>query len=141
MSDYTFENGYFVIKNYDKKKPFTDFLPGIAGVKGKPIWLFYANRGQAITSFGVKDKAGCMLEFSPASIAYERVAVQGFRTFLRIQNKVYEPFSVSSTGKKTMYLSQEEVMIEEKNEKTGIQVCVRYFSLPNMAPVSFRART
>lgn len=130
MSDYTFENGYFVIKNYDKKKPFTDFLPGIAGVKGKPIWLFYANRGQAITSFGVKDKAGCMLEFSPASIAYERVAVQGFRTFLRIQNKVYEPFSVSSTGKKTMYLSQEEVMIEEKNEKTGIQVCVRYFSLP-----------
>ena len=66
--------------NYDLKKPFSSFFPGVSGKNGIPIWAFYCNRGQGITSFGVKDKNGAILEFNPAAIAYEKVQTQGFRT-------------------------------------------------------------
>ena len=38
------------IKGYGKKSTFASFLPGIAGVKGTPIWCYYVNRGQAVVS-------------------------------------------------------------------------------------------
>ena len=46
------------MKNYAKKSTFASFLPGIAGIKGIPIWCHYVNRGQAVTSFGSRDKNG-----------------------------------------------------------------------------------
>ena len=47
-SDYTFVDGKFVLNDYDTKKTFYSFLPGIAGIYGIPIWSFYLNRGQGL---------------------------------------------------------------------------------------------
>ena len=54
----------FIMDDYDIKKPFSSFLPGIAGIKGIPLWTYYANRGQGITSVGSKDKNGAIIEFN-----------------------------------------------------------------------------
>ncbi len=48
------EQGRFVIQDYAGKRPFSSFLPGIAGPLGIPMWVFYVNRGQAIASFGIE---------------------------------------------------------------------------------------
>ena len=64
--EYYFKNNEFVIENFDTQKTFTSFLPSIAGKKGVPAWAFYVNRGQAMSSFGVQDKNGAILEFFPA---------------------------------------------------------------------------
>ena len=130
MSDYSFENNYFVIKNFAKKKIFTNFTPAIAGEKGKPLWLFYTNRGQCITSFGIRDKDSCMLEFSPAFIAYERVQYQGFRTFIKIGKKIFEPFKVGQTCQTKMFMNNEELIIEETNDKSKLHTEVHYFTMP-----------
>ena len=53
MSDYYFKDGKFVIENYDEQNAFCNFLPGIAGLSGTPLWAFYINRGQGIAGFGV----------------------------------------------------------------------------------------
>lgn len=86
------EEDKFVIEDYNNFKPFASFLPSIAGFWGKPLWVFYVNRGQAITSFGSKDKNGAILEFVAANKALRLVSIQGFRTFLKIYEKFYEPF-------------------------------------------------
>ena len=67
---YSFKYGVYKIEGYDKEKPFCSFLPGIAGILGKPLWCYYVNRGQVVSSFGVKDKGSPILEFSPGSIVY-----------------------------------------------------------------------
>ncbi|MCF7917048.1 MAG: hypothetical protein K9L61_04650, partial [Candidatus Omnitrophica bacterium] len=68
MSNYSLEkNGSFVIKDYNQASPFSNFLPGIAGTWGIPLWVFYVNRGQAISSFGLRDKDGAIQEFFPAN--------------------------------------------------------------------------
>ncbi|HLV08713.1 MAG TPA: hypothetical protein VKY40_00745, partial [Halanaerobiales bacterium] len=57
INDYKLnENGFFIIKNFQKKDAFSSFLPGIAGKKGIPVWAFYVNRGQGMVSFGLQDK-------------------------------------------------------------------------------------
>ena len=63
----------FIIKDYDKQKAFASFLPGIGGTRGIPLWCHYTNRNQLITSFGLRDKNGCILEFYPANTAYRIV--------------------------------------------------------------------
>ena len=42
--DYYYENSQFIIKDFNKKKTFANFLPGLAGKKGIPLWAFYVNR-------------------------------------------------------------------------------------------------
>jgi hypothetical protein len=42
--------GRYVLRDYDKKKPMSNFLSGLAGPWGVPMWTFYVNRGQ-VTSF------------------------------------------------------------------------------------------
>ncbi len=54
MSQYTLSGNRFIIENYDRVPAFSSFLPGLAGVKGIPLWAFYTNRGQGINSFGVR---------------------------------------------------------------------------------------
>jgi hypothetical protein len=128
------ENERFVIEEYDKAKTFASFLPGIAGVKGIPMWVFYVNRGQGVCSFGVRDKNSPIMEFSPASIAYSNVNVKGFRTFIKLNNDdIYEPFSsLPSKYKITrkMFIKQNELSIEEINEDLGLKINVVYFTLP-----------
>ena len=44
----------YVLEDYDAKPTFSSFLPGVAGLYGKPVWSFYVNRGQGVASFGSK---------------------------------------------------------------------------------------
>ena len=86
------DNGHFVIENYNESKPFSNFFPGIAGVLGIPMWVFYVNRGQCIASFGVESKDKSIMEFQPANKSYRVTSTQGFRTFVK-----------ATSGSKTVY--------------------------------------
>lgn len=132
MKEYYFKNGEFVIENYDKQRVFTSFLPAIAGKMGIPLWTFYVNRGQGMSSFGVRDKNGAILEFFPAYTAYQVVNRIGFRTFIKVNKKVYEFFTDNGTkNTRRMYIKKEQFSIEEENRSLGIAVKVTYYTLPN----------
>ena len=107
--DYIDELGFYTIEDYDKKHSFSSFLAGIAGVEGIPMWSFYVNRGQAISSIGIRDKDNCIMEFFPANEAYKMVYTNGFRTFIKIKNdkneKIIEPFSVDRENNTSRKLS------------------------------------
>ncbi|MDE5722358.1 MAG: cellobiose phosphorylase [Clostridia bacterium] len=129
MKNYYFENGKFIIRNFSSKPPFTDFLPGIAGLKGCPLWAFYINRGQGIAGFGVSGKELPVMEFSPAEIAYANAPRQGFRTFLRIDGKAYEPFRIGAKSPTFMEISRSGFKISESAKKYSLTV--EYFGVPN----------
>ena len=132
MREYYFKNGEFIIENYDKQRVFSSFLPAIAGKKGISLWAFYVNRGQIMSSFGVKDKNGAILEFFPAYTAYEVINRIGFRTFVRINNNVHEIFANNSLKcKRRMKIKKEQVSIEEINYSLKLKVEVTYYTLPN----------
>ena len=82
----------YVIENYGKKSTFSNFLPGISGEMGIPLWCFYVNRGQAISSFGIQDKDHSIMQFFPAHQSYQNTKRAGFRTFLKINGQVTEAF-------------------------------------------------
>ena len=84
------ENNNYIINDYQKQKPFSSFLSGIAGKMGKPLWAFYVNRGQAIASFGVRDKNGAIMEFYPANQSYMYTGINGFRTFIKVDGIIHE---------------------------------------------------
>ncbi|MFA6549252.1 MAG: hypothetical protein WCT39_04900 [Candidatus Margulisiibacteriota bacterium] len=94
------------------------------------MWTFYTNRGQCITSFGVLDKDGAMLEFQPANKAYRLVSLQGFRTFIKVDGKFYEPFSERSKLKNEMQISPDSLRITEENRALKLKSIVTYFTLP-----------
>jgi hypothetical protein len=137
-SNFYFDNSNrFTIENYNDKKPFSSFLPGIAGLKGTPMWSFYINRGQAIASFGIRDKNSPIMEFFPAYKAYQTVDYIGFRTFIKIlkgdEAYYYEPFSnINPNSKKynRMYIGANECELEEVNREGSLQTNVLYFTLP-----------
>lgn len=148
-SDYTLHSdGRFVIKNYNEQKPFSNFLPGIAGLYGTPMWVFYVNRGQAIASFGTKNKDNAILEFFPANKAYQAVTSLGFRTFIKVVDSrgtvVYEPFReslapASARPVQSMEVSSNELVIREVNKSLGLEITVRYFTVPG-EPLAALAR-
>ncbi len=147
----------FVIENYNFAKPFANFFPGIAGKYGVPMWVFYVNRGQAIASFGTKDKDHAILEFFPANKAWQLVSLQGFRTFIKIftlldkstsQDKhyltgftdkkfvLYEPFHNGFTNlgyhlTNRMFITSSDLVLEEENLSLGLKIKVEYFTIPN----------
>ena len=125
-----FDNkGRFIINEYAKKSTFASFLPGISGRYGIPIWCFYVNRGQAVTSFGVLDKDHSIMEFYPAHQAYQITKTNGFRTFLKIDRNYLEAFAEENRTH-SMHIGKNELMIEEIiDQKVKIQVT--YFTLPN----------
>ncbi len=132
MSNYRLENKTFVIDDYDKMPAFSSFLPGLAGVMGIPIWVFYTNRGQGINSFGIGNKGNAIMEFNSANTAYENTAIKGFRTFLKIDGEYYEPFfKVEKEAKRSIQMNKNSFKIVEENSKYGIRVTVTYFVLPN----------
>ncbi len=118
-----------VIRDYGKKTPFASFLPGIAGVKGTPIWCYYVNRGQAVVSFGVQDKDHSIMEFYPAHTAYQNVSRTGFRTFIKTGEKTYEPFQKPGDDS-FMEIHMNSLGVEDEiaEEKLGIRVT--YTTLP-----------
>ena len=142
-SDYQLaSNGHFVIKNYNQKKPFSNFLPGIAGLYGTPMWVFYVNRGQAVVSFGTRNKDNAMLEFFPANKAYQMASSVGFRTFIKYKTNgnaaapysFYEPFRGTGRGvelaHQAMEMNSYELVLHEKNSSLGLETTVNYFTLP-----------
>lgn len=140
-SDYQLlTGGEFLIRQYNQKKPFSNFLPGIAGIYGTPMWVFYVSRGQGIVSFGCKNKDQAYLEFYPANKAYQMATSHGFRTFVKIQKSQsepsikYEPFKEpwNDLQKTTqaMLISSNELEIVETNVLLGLEFRVRYFTVP-----------
>jgi len=136
----TLPDGTFSIENYGWAKPFANFLPGVAGPFGIPLWAFYVNRGQAIACFGVRDKDRPILEFVPANRAYADTPLRGFRTFLKLveknQTHFYEPFQNHLQGMQyettqTMHVRPWGLFLEEKNLTLGLEINVEYFTLPN----------
>ncbi len=130
------KKGCFIIEDYQNKRTFASFLPGIAGKLGIPLWAFYVNRGQGIASFGSGGKDNSIMEFYPANKSYQNVATKGFRTFIKLkkddQELVYEPFRRLDDGVSTkMTIAPHALTIEEENLNLGLKVKVHYFILPN----------
>ncbi len=121
----------FSLENFQNKKVFASFLPGIAGLYGIPAWVFYCNRAQAICSFGIADKDHAMMEFYPANKSYERVSSHGFRTFIKIDDgTVYEPFTHDRNSKTKMSFDPAVLCLEDRNEEIGITTRVEYAIVP-----------
>lgn len=126
----------FHLTGFNEARPFSSFLPGIAGEYGKPMWVFYTNRGQCIASFGVRDRNGAMLEFQPANKAYALTPLLGFRSFFRIAGDtgatLHEPFLAGPTAGITQRLCvrAEDIEIEELHPGLGLRMRVVYFTVP-----------
>jgi len=135
---YVDKNGTFVIEDYQHAKLFSDFFPGVSGLYGIPMWAFYVNRGQAVSSFGIESKDKAILEFQPANKAYRATSISGFRTFLKISDgkapKFYEPFANSLVSAykvhQRMLITSHDLTIEEINSTLGLKVSVNYFTMP-----------
>jgi len=136
----------YVLEDYDAKPTFSNFLPGVAGLYGKPMWTFYVNRGQGFSSFGVDSKDYPILEFNAANKAYISTAQRGFRTFIKAtrdgETETIEPFSPAtarslqenlddeSLPKRFMFVGTNEMEILETDERTGLETNVIYFLMP-----------
>jgi hypothetical protein len=145
-SFYSFDNADgFVIEQYNDLAAFAGFLPGIAGVTGRPAWVFYVNRGQGIASFGVRNKDGAFLEFYPADKAYQLTPSRGFRTFLKIGDGdrilTHEPFQrgAGEEVSQRLYVAAHEIGVEEVNPRLGFRIRADLFTLPD-APVAALVR-
>ncbi len=131
MSSYYFDGPTFVIENYNRQKTFANFLPGVAGKKGIPLWSFYVNRAQGLSGYGLQDKNKVIMEFTPANKAYESVGSIGFRSFFKINGTLYEAFRIESPHSHTMRVDKASFTIEEINESLGVKTTITYFGLPN----------
>ncbi len=140
------------MEDFDARSTFSSFLPAVAGYFGKPVWAFYVNRGQAISTFGTESKDYPMLEFNPANKAYQVTSFIGFRSFIRGTRKgataalsgsfQVEPFSPRSARnlldpdddpnkpKRILYVGTNEVEIQEIDGVHGLTTNVKYFILP-----------
>ena len=121
----TGKNETFVMNDYGKKSTFASFLPGIAGIRGIPIWCYYVNRGQCVVSFGVDNKDHAIMEFYPAHQAYQNVKTTGFRTFLKKNGTVFEPFSDENITQR-MQIHMNGLAIEEQNRSSGMDTKDRW---------------
>ncbi len=138
----------FLIEEYLHSKPFASFLPGIAGLWGIPMWVFYVNRGQAIAGFGIQDKEHPIMEFLPANRAYRATPLYGFRTFLKLEGRseaLYEPFGLhlheapTSTVTRRMRIRTHDLILEETHHRLKLETRVQYFTIPN-EPLAALAR-
>ncbi len=134
------KSGEFVISEFDNAKPFASFLPGIAGKYGIPMWAFYVNRGQAIASFGTRDKDHAIMEYFPANKSWEFTQTLGFRTFIKVFKgknfSFYEPFrqdlnSLNYKRTNRMEITSYDLKITETNLTLGLEIEVKYFTIPN----------
>jgi len=133
------EKGHFIIDDYNSARPFSSFFPGMAGINGMPMWVFYVNRGQCICSMGVQDKDHALIEFFPANRAYNLASSHGFRTFLRFSETTsvvfYEPFQSHSPENKLsrvqrMIIAPSHLTLEEINHSLKLKFTVHYFTVP-----------
>ena len=133
---YAVNGDEFIIKDYNNAKAFASFLPAISGLWGKPMWVYYVNRGQAIANFGVRDKDGAIMEFIAANKAWRQTSLQGFRTFYKANSILHEPFRCvpylkSKKISQTMYIKAHSVRLIERNEESGIESEALFCTMPN----------
>ena len=113
MKTYQFLDNIFEIQSFDKAKGFASFLPAIAGVKGKPLWVFYTNIGQCVGGFGIDNKDTPFTPFDSYKKARKEIPVNGFRTFIKINGKIYTPFFLHADVQRNMYVDKTSIRIEE----------------------------
>ncbi len=130
MTQYELDHNKFTIHNYNRQRPFASFLPGIAGIKGIPLWAFYVNRAQGISGYGVRDKNQPLMPFTPANKAYESVAVSGFRTFIKKDGQLYEPFHIASMQPHQMSIHPSSFELSDTHVDWGLHTSVKYFGIP-----------
>lgn len=137
----------FVMEDYDAVSTFASFLPGVAGYFGKPVWAFYVNRGQGISTFGTMSKDYPILEFNAANKAYQLTPFIGFRTFVRgtagTTSFDIEPFSAETSRnvldenddpdlpKRILYVGTNELEIQELDGTHELTTNVQYFTMPD----------
>ncbi|MDF2906692.1 MAG: cellobiose phosphorylase [Herbinix sp.] len=132
MDSYQLLEDVYKIEGYDELPAFSSFLPGLAGKKGIPLWVYYTNRGQGVNSFGIHHKNNAIMEFNPANTAYENTAIKGFRTFIKCNGRFFEPFREYDPGaKRDFFIRKNSFWIEEINQEHGLKIRVKYFVLPN----------
>ena len=148
----------YVLEDYDAKSTFSSFLPGVAGYFGKPVWAFYVNRGQVMSTFGTESKDYPILEFNPANKAYQNTPYLGFRTFVRGSRGggssfLVEPFSPEGTRnlvdsgddaskpKRVLYVGTNEVELQEVDGVNEMSTKVQYFIMPEENFASLVRRT
>ena len=132
-------DGDFTISNFNYSKPLANFFPGIAGKYGIPMWVFYVNRGQAVSSFGTNGKDNAILEFYSANKAWQLTSLLGFRTFILAargkKQSFYEPFHNGLANKdydveNFISMSSYDLKLREVNRTLGLEVSVEYFTVP-----------
>uniref|UniRef100_A0A7S4M4S5 Uncharacterized protein n=1 Tax=Odontella aurita TaxID=265563 RepID=A0A7S4M4S5_9STRA len=137
----------YVLEDFDAKPNFASFLPGVAGLYGKPVWSFYVNRGQGVASFGEKSKEYPILEFNAANKAYQLTPYIGFRTFIQGSRGETsfdtEPFNPANSRaldedqedqdalpKRVMYVGPNEFEVKEVDHVNGLETSAKYVVLP-----------
>jgi len=134
--------GRFVLRDFDTAKPMSSFLAGLGGVWGVPMWAFYVNRGQGITSFGIQNKDNAIAKFNTAEKAYQQTPFTGFRTFIKGKrgDKKWNtmPFFPNSgpdnkdvVPTRNMIIGMNEMEVEEINKELDIQTNILYYTIPN----------
>ncbi|MDD5555774.1 MAG: cellobiose phosphorylase [bacterium] len=126
-------DGSFVVEDYNWKPAFSNFLPGIAGKTGIPMWAYYVSRAQCLCSAGVRDKDNQILEFLSFNRALQVVGQQGFRTFIRIgRGRIHEPFRKRRRGTvvQRMIVGPGELTLVESDPRLGLETTATYFTLP-----------
>ncbi len=114
MSGYFYKNDILHIEDYQNKKKFSSFLPGIGGVNGKPMWTFYANIGQCISGFGVESKEYPITPFDSAFNAYKNIPTQSFVTFIKVNGQYIKLFARQNKSKQTMIIKKATLIIKEQ---------------------------
>jgi hypothetical protein len=139
------DNNRYIIREYDQMKPNSNFLSGIGGKWGIPMWVFYVNRGQGITSFGVQNKDGPISKFKTAEKAWQETSFTGFRTFIKGKryknNKIINTFKSMPffpvddekrlNLKRDMMIGINDMEINEIDHENNIQTNILYYSLVN----------
>ena len=123
------KNLIYTIENYDKKDTFASFLPGLSGISGIPIWCYYVNRGQCVSSFGVEDKDHAIMEFFPAHQAYKETPLSGFRSFVKVDGVFTEMFATGE-GEKRMDIGLNTLSIHQTLSEAQLEMDVDYITLP-----------
>lgn len=134
--------GRYIMRNYDDIKPSANFLAGLGGIWGVPMWAFYVNRGQGITAFGIQNKDGAIAKFNTAEKAYQQTPFTGFRTFVKgsrngLLSFTHMPFFPNGYMAKeekpvrNMMIGMSEMEIEETSSTLGLKTNVLYFSVPD----------
>ena len=121
MFKYFYKDHKFIVEDFQNAKHFASFLPAIAGEKGKPLWAFFASVGQCMGGFGIDDRNTPYTPFDSATLAYQNIPIKGFRTFLKINGKVYTPFFYSK-GKTKLIIDKTYFSIVEDTNKYSIKI-------------------